>query len=159
MKRTVSIAIVLVAIALMGLPSGARAKAEVYHFRDRVDLEGIVVETPEGCEDLIHVDGTLNIFVHTTKLDEENMLVVAHYQPQGAVTQGMESGNLYRGVGVTQIIERTMGPGSSTTAVGIFYQVPYVGVRMFLHTTVNANGEVTSSIERMETAAFYTCAE
>jgi hypothetical protein len=159
MKKIIFALFFLATFLLIALPSGVLAQANVTNFQERIDLEGQPVQTPDGCEDLLHVGGNLHIVGHVTDLGDGNALVAMHFQPQGAVTQGMETGTIYRGIGVTRTMERTLGPGESFTFVNVFMQVPQAGVQQVAHVTVNANGQVTSTIDHVTIPGFSGCAD
>jgi hypothetical protein len=154
MKQLIGTALLIAAVALMALPATTAATANVTTTQEFNPLEGIPVGTPAGCEDLVHVAGTLHAVYHVTALDDGGQLLVLHANPQGAVTQGMDTGKLYRGTGVGQTVIRTLGPGVSSTAIDVFYQVPHIGIQLVMHITINANGEVTSSIDHAVAPGF-----
>jgi hypothetical protein len=147
MKQIIGTVLLIAAIALIALPATSAAQAGVTTTQEFISLEGIPVGTPEGCEDLVHVAGTLHAVYHLTALDDGGYLLVLHTNPQGAVTQGVDTGTLYRGTGVGQSVARTLGPGESSTTVDVFYQVPLAGIQLVVHVTLNANGELTSYVE------------
>lgn len=155
MKKVMIVLFVIGALAL--LPAGVRARANVINVQDYFSLEGRIVNTPDGCEDLIHTSGRVHVTAHITDLGDGDRLVAVHFNPQNAVAEGMETGTIYRGVGVTSFMERTLGPGESYTFVNVFMQVPHVGIQEVVHTTVNANGEITSEIDHSVIPGFDTC--
>jgi hypothetical protein len=158
MKKTILLLALLALFALVALPHAVQAEANVSTEQIITPIEGLVVVTPPGCEDLVHIAGSVHVVIHTTDLGDGNALVMLHAQPQGAVTQGLETGNIYHGIGVTRSVERTLGPGESYSFVNVFMQVPEVGVQAVVHVTVNANGEISSSITHEIMPGFSTCA-
>lgn len=154
MKNAILGAVLVMAVALMALPVGVSAQPTVENIQLRIPLEGRYDDLPEPCEDLVHIAGTLHLSGHWTEMDNGEVLVVLHSNPQGAVTQGVETGNIYHGVGVGHDIIRTLGPGESYTSVDVFMQVPHFGVQWVVHTTINANGEVTAEIDHLLSPGF-----
>ena len=158
MKRFVLGAILLMSVALVALPADVEATPTVDHIQVRVPLEGLYVNTPEPCEDLVHIAGALHFAGHLTEMDNGERLLVLHSNPQEAVTQGVETGNIYRGVGVGHQVIRTLGPGESYTSVNVFLQVPHYGFQWVVHTTINANGELTAEIDH-ELSPGFSCVD
>ncbi len=157
--RKMIITLLLVAIvAAVALPAGVLAKPTVENIQLRIPLAGRYDDLPEPCEDLVHLSGTLHVTVHLTEMENGDRLLVVHTNPQAAVTQGVETGNIYRGVGVGHRVERTLGPGESYTSVDVFLQVPEFGLQYVVHTTVNANGELTAEIDHFIEPGF-SCAD
>jgi hypothetical protein len=147
MKKVIFALFLVGVLVLSMLPATVGAQAFVDKIRERIPVEGRVVETPDGCEDLIHTSGYINMQGHMTALDDGNVLLVSHSNPQDAVVEGMETGNIYHGVGNTQFIVRTLGPGETFHFTNTFMQVPAVGLHEVVHYTVNASGEVTAELD------------
>lgn len=158
MKKMIITLLLVAIVAAVALPASVLAKPTVENIQLRIPLAGRYDDLPEPCEDLVHLSGTLHINVHFTEMENGDRLFVRHANPQAAVSQGVETGNIYHGVGVGQRVERTLGPGESYTSVDVFMQVPEFGVQFVVHTTVNANGEVTAEIDHFIEPGF-SCAD
>lgn len=154
MKKMILALVLMALFAPAAQGRVALADATVENIQEYIPVEGVEVHTPEGCEDLIHISGRIHIQVHITELDNGDMLYVFNGTPQNAVAVGEETGNVYHGVGHTGYVERTLGPGESVHLVNVFMQVPSVGVQELLHTTINANGEMTNYMEQIVEPGF-----
>ena len=150
------ILLALVLVALLAMPGALLAEPTIDNFQLRIPLVGIYVDAPAPCEDVVHLSGTLHVTGHVTEMENGDRLAVIHANPQAAVTQGVETGNIYHGIGVGQTVERTLGPGESYTSVNVFMQVPHGGLVYVVHMTFDADGEVTAEIDHYIQPGF-TC--
>ena len=156
MKKLMFALIMVALTALVAMPGTLLAEPTVENFQLRIPLAGRYDDLPDPCEDLVHLSGMLHVAVHLTEMENGDRLLVIHLNPQGAVTQGVETGNIYRGVGVHQSIERTLGPGEFYHSVDVFMQVPHFGLVYVVHTTINPDGDVTAEIDHFIQPGF-TC--
>ncbi len=153
MRRLVlSLAVVGTALALA--TGVALAQATTDTFNEKVPIDE-VFDNP--CTDEpVRLTGNLHILFHVTEDAKGGFHVQLHFQPQGVSGTGLESGEQYRGVGVTR-----QG----------FYFPPEEGLREFtvvdrfiivskgpsenllaattIHVTFNANGEPTAEVFRV----------
>ena len=105
-------------------------------------------------DDLVLLEGKLHILTHVT-LANNAIVVKSHYQPQGISGVGI-SGDKYQATGVTQdIFKGSMVNGQfAATSINNFRIIGqrtnnnYL-VHATLHTTVNANGEVTATVDQL----------
>ena len=156
MKQTLMLLLFVALALLIALPASVEARPFVDNIQLRIPLEGRYDDLPEPCEDVVHIGGTLHLAAHITEMDDGSRVLILHGNPQGAVTQGVETGDIYRGVGVGHTVERTLGPGESYTSVDVFMQVPHFGLVYVVHTTLNANDELTAEIDHFIQPGF-TC--
>ena len=115
--------------------------------QQEVDVTGMVLDFP--CAE-ITVSGVLHITTHATLLPSGGMLFHQTTNPQGA-TGTSTAGGTYHGGGATSITEALPGSASSITAAMPAVLIgegraPDVRVNLIVHTTVNANGTVTSDV-------------
>ncbi|MCU7549908.1 hypothetical protein OCK74_12320 [Chitinophagaceae bacterium LB-8] len=113
----------------------------------------VSIEVPIPCAgDLVTLEGTLHLQMHVT-INGNNIIVKEHFQPQGITGIGI-SGKKYQATGVTQDIFKgsLQNEQVSFTSINNFRiigQGPgnnYL-VHQTIHTTINANGEVTSEVD------------
>jgi hypothetical protein len=110
-----------------------------------------------GAGEIVEISGNLHILTHTT-INGNNASLKSHFQPQGAGGVGQTTGDVYNAVGVTQDqtkISLQNGQGE-TTFINNFRligqgQAVNFQVHQNLHTTVNANGDVTSTVTNTST--------
>jgi hypothetical protein len=101
--------------------------------------------------ELVTASGDLHIVTHTTLNPDGGFHVMSHFNPQGVSGTGDVTGNKYQGTGVT-MNEFNAVVGSQFTFVNNFR---FIGqgpgnnsmVHQNVHVTVNANGEVTSTVD------------
>jgi len=106
-----------------------------------------------GAGELVLIEGTLHIQQHIT-INDNRATVKSHFQPQGAGGVGLSTGDSYNATGVTQEVDtlpltngaaeftfinnfRLIGQGSGNNLL----------VHQTVHTTVNADGTVTSVVD------------
>jgi hypothetical protein len=105
-----------------------------------------------GSGELVLLDGTLHIQNHVT-INGKRVNLKTHDQPQDVSGLGLATGDTYHAVGVTQ--EQDSLPITNGAAEFTFvnnFRIIGTGpgnnlqVHQVVHTTVNANGDVTSEI-------------
>ena len=103
--------------------------------------------------EVVEISGTLHIVSRTTVDNTGGTHIKIHSQPQGATGEGLLSGDLYRGGGVTQVTINTNSGGLpfSATFINNFGligrgPVPDLHVHQTIHLTINENGEITANI-------------
>lgn len=107
-----------------------------------------------GAGEFVDLHGRLHTVFHVTVHPDGTFTMKEHDQPQGLGGFGEESGNFYRGVGVTQEPIRQGRVGATHTFVNNF---KFIGtgnsgsfrVHETFHVTVNANGTVTASVDHL----------
>jgi hypothetical protein len=110
-----------------------------------------------GTGDIVTLSGSLHLLA-TFTLNENHISGVVHFQPQGVVGTDTE-GHVYHAVGKTQdTFSATITGVFVETFVNNFYLVgtagaPTLKVHDTIHTTINANGIVTASVDN----SFITC--
>lgn len=105
-----------------------------------------------GAGDVLLVSGILHIQSHVT-INNNRVNLKDHFQPQGATGLGLITGDVYRAVGVTQFHDTfPLVNGAATSSFVNNFRMIGPGpnnnlqVHQNIHTTVNANGEVTSVV-------------
>lgn len=144
--------IVLLAAMMLAisLPANAHAAVEV---NIKEPLAGSVFEDVCG-EDVIHTSGDLHVLI-TSTINDNRASGYVHFNPQGAKLVGLTTGNEYIGTGMGSPVHfnESLDGGSATfTSVGNFRligkgQAPSLLVHSVVHTTINANGELTAEVE------------
>lgn len=145
--RTALVAL-LTAIALLAAPGAAYGAVEV---NETIPLEGIVFEDLCG-DDLLHTAGNLRILLSFT-MNDHHVSGNVHFQPQGAKLVGLTTGAEYIGTGMShQAFTESLDGGAATlTSVDNFRiigkgQAPSFLAQAVVHTTINANGNVTADV-------------
>lgn len=98
----------------------------------------------------VAVTGELHILNHVTVNPDGSLHVVQHFNPQG-VSGVSDAGNKFQGTGVTQEVFN-INVGQTFTFVNNFR---FIGqgpgnnstIHQNVHTTVNANGDLTSTVD------------
>lgn len=105
-----------------------------------------------GAGELVSVSGILHVLSHAT-INDNRVNLKQQFQPQGATAIGLSTGDVYRAVGGTRFHDtfpltngattftfvnnfRMIGPGTDNN----------LQVHQNIHTTINANGDVTSTV-------------
>ena len=103
--------------------------------------------------DVIHISGTLLSIFTETATPSGGFVVSSHFQPQGIKGVGLTTGTPYAATGLTRDILVVSPKGGSTeTFVNQFHIQATRGAESFIvsevfHVTVNANGDVTASVD------------
>jgi len=103
-----------------------------------------------GAGELVDLDGTLHVLLHTTLDGSGGFHAKTHFQPQGVVGIGLTTGDIYQGTGATQNhLNGTVGEES--TFVDNFRLIGHgpgdnLLMHQTLHATVNANGVATALV-------------
>jgi hypothetical protein len=105
-----------------------------------------------GVGEDIQLAGTLHSVVHLTISNSGNFRYKEQFQPQGASGTGATTGDSYRGNGITQTIDHVGFVGETFTYVNNFRMIGTGPGNNFtvhenVHTTVNANGTLTASVD------------
>lgn len=151
-RRLIQIALSVLAAFTMALLSTTGAAAAVVT-QERIPIEGFVFEDLCG-KDLVHTSGSLHLVFSFTN-NNNRVSGTVHGNPQGAkLIDG--SGQEYVGTGVFQsTFSEPLENGATTfLALDSFKIIGKGGATSFLvqttiSTTINANGEMTSSVENM----------
>jgi hypothetical protein len=106
----------------------------------------------DGAGEWVDLSGTLHVLFHTTVHDSA-FHTKAHYQPQGVTGIGRITGDKYQATGVTQD-NYNGNVGTQHTFVNNFRIIGQGSgnnllVHQLVHMTVNANGEVTASVDNL----------
>jgi len=138
----------LTALAMFWSPGVAFGSVEI---NERISIEGEVFEDICG-EDLIHTGGNLHILVSYT-INDNNVSGNVHFQPQAAKLVGLTTGREWVGTGMLheRFSESLNGGAATFTSVSNFRiigkgQAPNYIEQVILHTTINANGDVTADV-------------
>jgi hypothetical protein len=153
-RRTLSLtlAITLVALTLAG-PAFAQALAITTNDFVPFAQINLVPCANGGAGELVLLQGTLHIQQHIT-INGNRVTIKSHFQPQGADGVGLTTGDSYNAVGVTQEVDTLAltGGASEFTFINNFRLIGQgpdnnLQVHQTIHTTVNANGTVTSVVD------------
>jgi len=157
--------LVLAAVALAACDTSPTAPAAN---RERLSLSAVTSQTNAeipidlfvfvpcangGAGELIVVSGPLHVLFQVTISNTGNVLLYAHFQPQGISGTGSVTGDKYQATGITQSTNTFSTPFPITsTFVNNFYMIGQgpdnnFKVHETLHYTINANGEVTSFVD------------
>jgi hypothetical protein len=143
--------IILLAVVASGLLAATSASATAVTERLPFDF---VLAPEEGCGEAIHLSGTLLTEFSFTETSNGNVEIGFHFNPQGITGVGLTSGATYHATGETlgTTTIRANG-GISDTFVNNFKIIGEGRAPNFLetdviHLTVNAQGEVTASVEQ-----------
>jgi hypothetical protein len=103
-----------------------------------------------GAGELVVLEGDLHVLLSITQNDN-HLSVKSHSQPQGISGTGLSTGDTYQGTGVTQD-QFTTGLGVTFTFVNNFRIIGEgpgnnILVHETFHVTINANGEVTATVD------------
>lgn len=138
--------LLLVATAALAAPVAAQASATT----EKVPFDADVL----ACNgDVIHISGTLLSIFTETATPSGGFVVSSHFQPQGIKGVDLTTGTPYAATGLTRDILVVSPKGGSTeTFVNQFHIQATRGAESFIvsevfHVTVNANGDVTASVD------------
>ena len=143
--------IVLLAVVASGLLAATSAPASADTEKIPFDF---VLAPEEACGEAIHLSGTLLAVFSFTESSSGNVQVGFHFNPQGITGTGLTTGATYHATGVTRGTTTTTAKGGiSDTFVNSFKIIGDGSAPNFLetdviHVTVNANGDVTASVEQ-----------
>jgi hypothetical protein len=142
--------IILLAVVACGLLAVTSASARAVTERVPFDF---VLAPEEACGEAIQLSGTLLTEFSFTETSGGNVEIGFHFSPQGITGVGLTSGATYHATGETlgTTTIRANG-GFSDTFVNNFKIIGEGSAPNFLetdviHLTVDANGEVTASVE------------
>lgn len=105
-----------------------------------------------GAGENVVLTGELHILSHVTISNSGNVSLKIHFQPQGISGDGQVTGDKYQGTGVTQEHVNINNPLPFVdTFVNNFRMIGQgpgnnFSVHQNVHVTVNANGDVTSTV-------------
>jgi hypothetical protein len=136
--------------------TGALAQAETTTTNQTIPIAAFV-GSPCTSES-IDISGDMHVVVHTTVSDSGGFHFSAHLNYQGVSGTGRTSGTTYRATDAGQTTFNGSGDfGSANEVTNEFtFQLISAGsddnfrVKGLFHTTVNANGETTSEVMRLE---------
>ena len=148
MLRGLLISLAVVATGLLAFTSAsATATTEKIPF-------DIVLAPEEACGEAIHLSGTLLAQFTFTESSGGNVEIGFHFNPQGVTGVGLTSGATYHATGETLGTTTIKAKGGiSDTFVNNFKIIGEGSAPNFLqtdviHLTVNANGDVTATVEK-----------
>jgi hypothetical protein len=109
--------------------------------------------TSTECPDPVALSGTIHAVITAVDNGAGGSMVATHFNPQGVTGVGLVSGRIYHGTGVTREVFR-VGKGETNTFVNNFRLISAgpggdVILHEAFHVTVNANGEVTASVDHL----------
>jgi hypothetical protein len=140
------IVLLAAALAMFWAPGIAQGAVEE---NVTIPVEGEVFEDLCG-EDLIHTGGNLHI-LFTYTINDNHVSGNVHFQPQAAKLVGLTTGREWVGTGMLhESFSESLEDGAATfTSVSNFRIIgkgmaPSYIEQIILHTTINANGDVTS---------------
>jgi hypothetical protein len=138
----------------LGLSASVSAQAITSTTNDFVPFAQLVFVpcADGGAGEFVFISGTLHIQTHVT-INDNHATVKNHFQPQGATGVGLSTGDTYRAVGVTQV-QQTIPLDNGAATFTFINNFRLIGpgpnnnlqVHQTVHQTVNANGEVTSTV-------------
>jgi hypothetical protein len=106
-----------------------------------------------GAGELVLISGTLHILTHVT-INGNRANIKQQFQPQGANGVGLTTGDSYNAVGGTKFHDTIPISGGAATSdfVNNFRLIGpgpnnNLQVHQNVHTTINANGDVTSTVD------------
>jgi hypothetical protein len=107
-----------------------------------------------GSGEDVELIGRLHVLVHATLASDSNFVFKEHFQPQGVAGIGSVTGDTYHGTGATQDLTHYGHVGQTFTFVNNFRIIGQkTGNNVLLHEvahfTVNANGGVTASFDKV----------
>lgn len=148
---------ILFALSLM--PTASADGADTLTTNDFVPLT-LFVFVPcanGGSGEIVSASGTLHIENHIT-INGNRATIKEHFQPQGVGGVGLITGDSYRATGETQQIQTVSANNGSFefTFVNNFKIIGQGPGNNFLvhenfHVTVNANGDVTTTVDNIST--------
>jgi hypothetical protein len=148
MLRRLIIVLAVVATGLLAVTSAsATATTEKIPF-------DTVLAPEEACGEAIHLSGTLLAQFTFTDTPSGNVEIGFHFNPQGITGVGLTSGATYHATGETLGTTTINAKGGiSDTFVNNFKIIGAGTAQNFLetdviHLTVNANGDVTATVEK-----------
>ncbi len=105
-----------------------------------------------GAGEVVLLSGNLHVLTFFTTSSNGNTTIRTHFQPQQLTGLGLTSGASYQGTGVTQSTQTFTSPAPWTfTFINNFRMIGQGPGNNFMvhqttHTTVNANGDVTATV-------------
>lgn len=153
-RKTVGLGLaVLFALSLM--PTASAGPALAITTNDFVPFAQVasVPCANGGAGELVLISGTLHIEQHIT-INDNRATIKSHFQPQGGGGVGLTTGDTYNATGVTQEVDTLplTGGASEFTFVNNFRIIGQgpnnnLLVHQLVHVTINANGDVTNTID------------
>jgi hypothetical protein len=127
---------------------------EIYQiFREHSDWPTYDFVAPNPCtNEPVELTGSLHILMTMTTDSSGGMHFVVHFQPQGVIGVGLMTGDIYHGVGKTDIMGNASSSGvSESTFVNTFDLIspgstPNFLMRDTIHATLVANGTLTTNV-------------
>jgi hypothetical protein len=153
----------VVATTVLAITGSLQAKALVTHDNIKEPfLEDVFVPCAnDGVGELVVISGQLHVLSHITEDMDGGFHVTIHFQPQGATGVGEDSGDVYRGVGVTREGRNVQGGGLPfvETLVNNFRIIGpgpnnNLQVHQVVHVTINDNGTLIADIDNMSAECF-----
>jgi hypothetical protein len=130
------------------------ATASTNNFVIPLDFSFFIPCANGGLGEDVQLTGNLHVIFHTTIASNGNVLFKEHFQPKGASGIGAVTGDTYHATGVTQDHTHNGRVGVTFTLVNNFRIIGQKAgnnylVHEVLHVTVNANGTVTASFDKI----------
>jgi hypothetical protein len=150
----VLVTLFLTVLMILFAVSGASAAAETFTESANIplDLEVFVPCAAGGAGEMVFLSGSLHTQSHFTADGAGGFLTESHFSPQGVSGVGLTSGDKYQATGVTRDSFHVTGLPYESTFVNNFRIIGQGTGNNYLvhenfHLTVNANGEVTASVD------------
>ena len=149
------IVVVCVSGGVVGMPAGLHGQAAgtKQNFALPVTIVAFVPCANGGAGEFVQVTGNLHVLTHTI-VNQSGITEKLHFQPQGIVGTGADSGDKYQATGVTQQITHTSSdPGVLIISFVNNFRMIGQGARNNLlihqtvHMTTNARGVQTASVD------------
>ena len=150
MLRRLIILLAVVASGLIAATSASAARATT----EKIPFD-VVLAPEEACGEAIHLSGTLLAQFRFTESRGGNVTIGFHFNPQGITGVGLTSGATYHATGETQGTTTIKATGGiSDTFVNNFKiigegRAPNYLQTDVVHLTVNAQGVVTATVEKV----------
>ena len=137
-----------------GLTPAFAASTFTDNFVDALDQPVFIPCANGGVGEVVEITGRLHVVVHATLSSDSNFIFKEHFQPQGAGGIGSVTGDTYHATGVTQDHTHNGHVGQNFTLVNNFRIIGQktgnnVLIHEVAHFTVNANGTVTASFDKL----------
>jgi hypothetical protein len=157
MSRALKPLIVIAGVlgGVVGMPAGIHGQAvgSMQNLTFPFMFAQFVPCANDGAGEIVQLAGNLHVLIHTVT-NASGTTVKEHFQPQGITGAGMDSGDKYQATGVTQRTITFSDPGADLTFsfvnnFRVIGQGPGNNLMFHstLHTTVNARGMITASVD------------
>jgi hypothetical protein len=145
-----------VSVGIVAMPAGVHGQAagSKQNFAFPVTIVAFVPCANDGAGEFIQVTGNLHVLTHTI-VNQSGITEKLHFQPQGIVGTGADSGDKYQATGVTQQITHTSSDPGAVLIFSFVNNFRMIGqgprnnllVHQTVHMTTNARGVQTASVD------------